>query len=103
MAAIASTSDSTFETDVLQSDLPVIVDFGAEWCHPCKQLDPIVEELAGDPVVDIPLDVAPPLRADCVTHELAPLGLGVGRPIPRRGRIVQQRPQTRALQPRRWV
>ena len=46
MAAIPSTSDSTFEADVLQSSQPVVVEFGAEWCHPCKQLEPIVEELA---------------------------------------------------------
>jgi thioredoxin 1 len=48
MAPIPSTSDSTFDADVLHSDLPVLVDFGAEWCHPCKQLDPIVDELAAD-------------------------------------------------------
>jgi thioredoxin 1 len=46
MAPIPSTSDSTFDADVLRSQLPVVVDFGAEWCHPCKQLEPIVEELA---------------------------------------------------------
>jgi thioredoxin 1 len=46
MAPIPSTSDSTFDADVLRSDLPVVVDFAAEWCHPCKQLEPIVEELA---------------------------------------------------------
>jgi len=45
---LASTSDSAFESDVLQSDLPVLVDFGATWCHPCRQLDPIVEELAAE-------------------------------------------------------
>ncbi len=48
MTAISSTSDATFESDVLNADLPVLVDFGAEWCHPCKQLDPIVEELAAE-------------------------------------------------------
>jgi thioredoxin 1 len=48
MAAVSTTSDATFEADVLHGDLPVLVDFGAEWCHPCKQLDPIVEELAAE-------------------------------------------------------
>lgn len=48
MSTIHSTSDATFEADVLQAGLPVLVDFGAEWCHPCKQLDPIVEELSAE-------------------------------------------------------
>jgi thioredoxin len=48
MGPIPATSDSTFEADVLQSDLPVLVDFGAVWCHPCAQLEPIVEELAAE-------------------------------------------------------
>lgn len=48
MANLASVTDETFEAEVLQSDLPVLVDFGAEWCHPCKQLDPVVDELAAE-------------------------------------------------------
>jgi thioredoxin 1 len=46
MGNIPEIDDETFEVEVLQAELPVLVDFGAKWCHPCKQLDPIVEELA---------------------------------------------------------
>ncbi len=40
------TTDADFGSDVLSSDLPVLVDFWADWCSPCKQLSPIIDELA---------------------------------------------------------
>lgn len=45
MATVAAT-DATFEAEVLKSDVPVIVDFWAEWCAPCKQIGPALEELS---------------------------------------------------------
>jgi thioredoxin 1 len=42
------TSDDTFVSDVLESDTPVLVDFWAPWCGPCKMVAPVVEELAED-------------------------------------------------------
>ena len=48
MSNVAATSQETFKTDVLASERPVLVDFYADWCGPCKIIGPIVEDLADD-------------------------------------------------------
>lgn len=46
-AGVLEIDDSSFESEVLQSDKPVMVDFWAPWCGPCKAIGPVVEDLAG--------------------------------------------------------
>ncbi len=43
---IVNVSDSSFDDDVLKADLPVLVDYWAEWCGPCKMIAPVLEEIA---------------------------------------------------------
>jgi thioredoxin 1 len=63
MSSIA-VNDTQFDSEVLKSDLPVVVDFWAEWCGPCKVLSPVVDELATEmqgkvKIVKVNIDEAP--------------------------------------------
>ena len=48
MSKTVEITDANFDQEVLQSDKPVLIDFWAEWCGPCRMIGPVVEEMAGE-------------------------------------------------------
>lgn len=89
MATVAVTDD-TFDAEVRQSDIPVVVDFWAEWCGPCKQIGPALEELSSEMEGKVKI-----VKVDVDSNPNAPSQMGV-RGIPalfifKNGEVVSNR------------
>ena len=97
---VLTLTESTFDGTVLQARLPVLVDFWARWCPPCRWLDPVVEEIAAEQagrllVARVDADENPELVRRYGTLSLPSLLVFVGGV--ERGRIVGARPKGRLL------
>jgi thioredoxin len=87
--AVQSVTDATFEAEVLRSELPVLVDLYADWCEPCKQVSPIVEQVAQElvgkiKVVKVDVD-SNPMVAQTFRAQSIPMLLVIAE-----GRVAQQ-------------
>ncbi len=76
MGNILEVSDANFESEIISSDIPSMVDFWAEWCGPCKKVGPVVEELAAQYTGKIKI-----AKMDVDSNRLTPAKFGI-RNIP---------------------
>jgi thioredoxin 1 len=72
MSNVGSVTDAEFEQSVLKSDEPVLVDFWAEWCSPCRMIAPIVEDIAGEFAT-----TAKVFKMDIDANPQTPMSLGI--------------------------
>ena len=107
--SLPTTTDSAFATDVLASSTPVLVDFTADWCPPCKMVEPVLEQIAADEagrlkVVSLDVDDNPVTTLNYGILSMPTLALFVGgevvaQLIGARPRTVIMRELERHLQP----
>ena len=103
--SLRSTTDAAFADDVLSSETPVLVDFTAAWCGPCRMLAPVLEQIASDEaarlrVVSIDVDANPVTTLNYQVRSMPTLALFVAGEVV--ARFVGARPRTaimRELEP----
>jgi len=83
MSEIREVDDASFDAEVVQAEGPVLVDFSATWCAPCRKLEPVVHEIAGDydgrlKVVKVDVDKAPGTAAKFAVMSVPTLVLFLG-------------------------
>ena len=87
--SVSAVTDQTFDTEVLMSDKPVVVDFWAEWCGPCRMVSPILEEISDEhsdkiTVVKLNVDENPAIAASYRITSIPTLNVYSG------GQVVKQ-------------